>query len=57
MFKNLTDEELTSLYQIIKSSRDKMWATFSKTFGQTDYNIVFDMSGIMNDIHAEDSTR
>jgi hypothetical protein len=57
MFKNLTDEELTSLYQIIKSSRDKMWATFSKTFGQTDYNIVFDMSGIMNDLHAENSTR
>ena len=57
MFKNLTDEELTSLYQIIKSSRDKMWAAFSKTFGQTDYNIVFDMSGIMNDLHAENSTR
>jgi hypothetical protein len=34
-----------------------MWTVFSKTFGQTDYNIVFDMSGIMNDIHAEDSTR
>ena len=57
MFKNLTDEELTSLYQTIKSSRDKMWTVFSKIFGQTDYNIVFDMSGIMNDIHAEDSTR
>ena len=57
MFKNLTDEELTNLYQTIKSSRDKMWTVFSKTFGQTDYNIVFDMSGIMNDLHAENSTR
>ena len=57
MFKNLTDEELTNLYQTIKSSRDKMWAAFSKTFGQTDYNIVFDMSGIMNDLHSENSTR
>ena len=53
-FSALTEEELTTLYRMVKSGRDRLWKGVSCVSSQ---GTVTDASAVMRDLHHANACR